>query len=124
MRASKLWVGLLLWCLMAWMVPGVHAAPEEEGATPATEQKGNLAEELDNGHKNPGPGLEEPQEVRFDLSIYTFVVFALLMLLLWKFAWGPIAAGLDIVQETQFVAMRSLSTRRTQWCGRRDVPLR
>jgi F-type H+-transporting ATPase subunit b len=95
MRASKLWVGLLLWCLMAWMVPGVHAAPEEEGATPATEQKGNLAEELDNGHKNPGPGLEEPQEVRFDLSIYTFVVFALLMLLLWKFAWGPIAAGLD-----------------------------
>lgn len=33
-------------------------------------------------------------ELRTDLAIWTFCVFALLMLILWKFAWGPISAGL------------------------------
>ncbi len=52
-------------------------------------------DDFDNSHKNATAALEDPAEVRFDLSIYTFIVFALLMTLLWKFAWGPIAKGLD-----------------------------
>lgn len=32
---------------------------------------------------------------RYDLGIYTLVVFALLLLILGKFAWGPMMAGLD-----------------------------
>ncbi|MCE9544056.1 MAG: F0F1 ATP synthase subunit B [Planctomycetia bacterium] len=37
----------------------------------------------------------DPSEVRTDLAIYTFCVFLVLLAVLWKFAWGPIAAGLD-----------------------------
>jgi F-type H+-transporting ATPase subunit b len=46
-------------------------------------------------HGNAGPDLENPAEVRTDLAIWTFVVFALLLTGLWKFAWGPLAASLD-----------------------------
>ena len=49
----------------------------------------------DLGHANAGPSLNDPSEARADLAIYTFVVFVLLLAVLWKFAWGPIAAGLD-----------------------------
>jgi F-type H+-transporting ATPase subunit b len=53
-------------------------------------------EQFDVGHSNATADLESPEQYnRYDLSIYTFVVFAILMLLLWKFAWGPIAKGLD-----------------------------
>lgn len=53
-------------------------------------------EKYDNSHSNATADLEKPEQYnRFDLSIYTFVVFALLMALLYKFAWGPIAKGLD-----------------------------
>lgn len=56
----------------------------------------SLAEKHDIGHGNATEMLERPEEfTRFDLSIYTFIVFSLLMLLLWKFAWGPIAKALD-----------------------------
>jgi len=36
-----------------------------------------------------------PEEFKSDLAIFTFVVFLLLLGILWKFAWGPIAAGLE-----------------------------
>jgi len=51
--------------------------------------------EHDLTHANAGPKLEDPSELRTDLAIYTFVVFILLLLILLKFAWGPIAEGLD-----------------------------
>lgn len=38
---------------------------------------------------------EDPAEWQYDLAIWTFVVFVLVLLILWKFAWGPIVAGLD-----------------------------
>ena len=34
-------------------------------------------------------------QVKGDLTIWTAVVFLVLMLILWKFAWGPLAEGLD-----------------------------
>ncbi|GEM_PF-237409 len=36
-----------------------------------------------------------PLEFRTDLALWTAVVFVVLMVVLWKFAWGPIAAALD-----------------------------
>jgi len=36
-----------------------------------------------------------PLELQTDLAIWTGVVFLLLMAVLWKFAWGPIAQGLQ-----------------------------
>ena len=43
-----------------------------------------------------------PLEFRTDLAIWTGIVFLVLLLVLWKFAWGPIASGLD--QREQAVA--------------------
>jgi F-type H+-transporting ATPase subunit b len=67
-------------------------------AAPAARAADTTAEapDYDNSHKNGTASLMAPEEVRYDLSIYTFIVFALLMALLYKFAWGPIAKGLDV----------------------------
>jgi F-type H+-transporting ATPase subunit b len=35
------------------------------------------------------------EEVKTDLAIWTFVVFLVLLAILWRFAWGPIVAGLE-----------------------------
>lgn len=37
----------------------------------------------------------DPAEIRTDLAIYTFIVFLVLIALLSKYAWGPIAAALE-----------------------------
>lgn len=49
----------------------------------------------DLSHANAGPKQSKPEEWKYDLAIWTLVVFFLLMLILGKFAWGPIAAGLE-----------------------------
>ncbi|WP_254507858.1 F0F1 ATP synthase subunit B [Anatilimnocola floriformis] len=46
-------------------------------------------------HANASEGLSQPQEMRFDLAIATFIIFVLLAGILAKFAWGPIVDGLD-----------------------------
>jgi F-type H+-transporting ATPase subunit b len=47
------------------------------------------------GHPHPSSSVFDPAEVRTDLAFWTFVVFLVLLAVLWKFAWGPIAAGLE-----------------------------
>ncbi|HEV3003296.1 MAG TPA: F0F1 ATP synthase subunit B [Pirellulales bacterium] len=34
-------------------------------------------------------------EIKGDLAVFTVAVFVLLLLILWKFAWGPISEGLE-----------------------------
>ena len=46
-------------------------------------------------HANATDELESVQEFRPDLAIVTLIVFLLLMAILGKFAWGPIAKALD-----------------------------
>ena len=41
-----------------------------------------------------------PLELRFDLAIATLIIFLLLAAILAKFAWAPIAAGLDKREQT------------------------
>ncbi len=75
-----------------------HAAEAHEKDAHASDAHApeSAAQKFDIGHGNATDMLERPEEfTRFDLSIYTFIVFALLMALLWKFAWGPIAKALD-----------------------------
>ena len=43
-------------------------------------------------HGNPNT---DPLSIDPDLAIWTVVVFVLLLAVLWKFAWGPILAGLE-----------------------------
>ena len=49
----------------------------------------------DLSHMNAGPQLDDPSQFRSDLAIWTFVVFLCLLLILGKFAWGPVMEGLD-----------------------------
>jgi F-type H+-transporting ATPase subunit b len=84
-----------------------HAEPDDHGKATG-ESHGTAAETSTDGHTDPydiGHGnatanLTQPQEWRFDLSIWTFVVFLLLLAILTKFAWGPIAAALEQREET------------------------
>lgn len=46
-------------------------------------------------HGNAGPEQNSPAEFKWDLALWTLVVFGLLTAILWKFAWGPICAALD-----------------------------
>jgi len=48
----------------------------------------------DGGHGAAGGG--SPSDFKADLALWTGVVFLVLMAVLWKFAWGPIAQGLEL----------------------------
>src|SRR5688572_28149020 len=72
--------------------PGAPGEEADHGAH--AHDPTNLAE------GNASPSLPSPADMRFDLAIYTFVVFLILLAILYKFAWGPIARGLDQREET------------------------
>jgi F-type H+-transporting ATPase subunit b len=84
------------------------AAPEgtEAGASaPATTSEGEKPHGAgehahDPAHGDASSALASPADLRFDLSIYTFLVFLILLAVLYKFAWGPIAAGLEKREQT------------------------
>lgn len=60
------------------------------------EEHGEHIEDIaDLGHGNPVEGLRDPDEWKSELAIYTFIVFMLLLLILMKFAWGPITQALE-----------------------------
>ncbi len=68
---------------MAWCAVGVAAGAEP--APPGAETQRAEHASVDTN----------PLEFRADLAIWTAVVFLVLLLVLWKFAWGPLAQGLD-----------------------------
>lgn len=50
---------------------------------------------LNLGEGNATRSLTDPAEIKFDMAIYSFLVFLLLLAILTKFAWKPIAHGLE-----------------------------
>lgn len=46
-------------------------------------------------HGNAGPAQADPAEWKKSLSLWTLIVFGLLVGILWKFAWGPLQEALD-----------------------------
>lgn len=73
-------------CLLALVVPMGLAMPAQAFQ--------------DHGHSETADGHEEhaaasPLTVNIDLAVVSFVVFMILLMVLWKFAWGPISEGLD-----------------------------
>ncbi len=71
------------------------AADDAAGKRTATSEAGKsagAAHEVEPGMPAKASGLEE---FKSDLAIWTFVVFIILLAILWKFAWGPIVAGLE-----------------------------
>ncbi len=47
------------------------------------------------GEPHVEPEVFSPRDFRFDLAVYSLVVFLLLLALLTKFAWGPVMTALD-----------------------------
>lgn len=74
--------------------PGdAHAKPSGDGAHAA--EGGHGAVDHDLSHNNGSASLNSPEEWKYDLAIWTVVVFLILMAILGKFAWGPISEGLE-----------------------------
>jgi F-type H+-transporting ATPase subunit b len=71
-----------------------HAA--DVGHAPSTSHH----DETDVSAGDASAALASPADLRFDMSIYTLLVFLILLAVLYKFAWGPIAAGLERREET------------------------
>jgi F-type H+-transporting ATPase subunit b len=75
-------------------------APGAKAGEHADHAGGHGHDDTDLGHGNKTAALDSPADLRFDLSIYTFLVFLILLAVLYKFAWGPIAAALEQREET------------------------
>jgi len=77
---------------------GAHA---ETGAKHETgEHAAGHHDETDLSHGNATPNLSSLVDPRFDMSIYSFLVFLILLAVLYKFAWGPISLALQNREET------------------------
>lgn len=88
---TRIVTGLLVAGLL-WVACSATAAPalgeaEPAGAATSGTPPGHAAEQ-------GGPELN-PLTWQRDLAFWTGVVFLVLLAVLWKFAWGPIAQGLD-----------------------------
>lgn len=66
----------------------------------AEHHAGGHHDDTDLSHGNATANLANPADFRFDMSIYSFLVFLILMGVLYKFAWGPIATALDQREQT------------------------
>jgi len=75
-----------------------HAGAKGEHA--AGEHAAGHDDPTDLSHGNATPKLADPADPKFDLSIYSFLVFLILLAVLYKFAWGPIATALQRREET------------------------
>ena len=82
---------------------GVAAEKGAEGESEehaSTQKKGHAAghgehDLTDLSEGNASPSLADPAELKTDMAIYSFVVFLLVLAILTKFAWKPIAHGLE-----------------------------
>jgi F-type H+-transporting ATPase subunit b len=99
---------VLLGAALAWPDAAiVHAAPaaaapskeaDDHGAPKAGRGAADDPHAADGHGGGHGPNTG-PLGVDPDLAIWTAVVFLILLLVLWKFAWGPIAAALEHREE-------------------------
>lgn len=102
-RTGAFWIAILAVCLIA--VPQARASEEgghsgttevaahteaDEGSAPGEEGKHG-----EHGEHEPNLNPLDYNDLKADLAIWTGVVFVLLLLVLGKFAWGPIVDGLD-----------------------------
>jgi len=98
MMLSRLVSGLALGVALAvsaWAAVEIDAAASGRDAPAATaDHPAGADEEAGHGTQvNLNPVSLEA--IKADLAIWTAAVFLVLLAVLWKFAWGPIASGLD-----------------------------
>lgn len=96
-------------CLVGLVIPAAcaariaqaqeHAAAEREAAADHgghDDSHGAGHGDSHAAHGEGGHGEPSPLTVDVDLAIFTVLIFALLLAVLWKFAWGPISQALDL----------------------------
>lgn len=83
---------------------GEHPVPRDDhavhdsgkaGSGHAGDDHGGHGVDHDLSHANASVNMQSPQEFRSDLAIWTLAVFICLLVILGKFAWGPIMEGLE-----------------------------
>ncbi len=91
LRWMMMLVGLLAFVIAS---PAKSADDAQHGGSTSAEagKSAGAGHEVEPGEPDKIAGLEE---FKTDLAIWTFVVFLVLLAILWKFAWGPIVAGLE-----------------------------
>jgi len=98
MSFARLVSGLVFSLLLVAFTPmAICADPEPSGGQIHHEAE-NAAEDTAAEHEaahGHGPVNTNPLELRRDLALWTLVIFLVLLAVLWKFAWGPIAQGLQ-----------------------------
>ena len=84
--------------LMGGMVHAMPAWAEDDHPAAGERQSGERETADGDGedsHAGEGHEKVDPLNAKADIALFTLVVFLVLLAILWKFAWGPIAAGLD-----------------------------
>lgn len=79
--------------------PPARVLAAEEAQNPTAEHAAETAKPAA-GHAGgdahgESAGSQNPLELKFPLAVATFIVFVLLLLVLWKTAWGPLSKALD-----------------------------
>jgi len=93
-RVSGLVLGVILGlAAWGWVDPQGRHAPG--GAAALAAPAHGQGESGGSGHGGASGSEINPLDFKTDLALYTLVVFLVLMGLLWRYAWGPIAQGLD-----------------------------
>jgi len=90
---------------------GGHAA-KKESASQAMGDAGHVIEEEAHGHASPG----DPDILEFkpSLMISTVIVFVALLLVLWKYAWGPLTLALQERERKQEETIRQAELARSE----------
>ena len=87
----RLWIGLMLATVLCLGAPLRAAEKKEPGESKKAHGDGH-------GHhlgKPLTPAATNILSFSEDLAIFTFIVFVIVLILLWLFAWGPISRALD-----------------------------
>ena len=90
MSGIRVVTGLMVGLVLVVWWPALSCAKQEGHAVPTAGQHGDESD----AHGSHGEVNQSPLEFKTDLALWTGVVFLVLMAVLWKFAWGPIADGL------------------------------
>lgn len=101
------WLSLMTVVLVGWLsmpVDGTRAADDPHAGTHAAGDHAAGEDSHAHDHAHVGEPATEPavfnaKDWRFDLSVYSLVVFLLLLTVLSKFAWGPVISALDTREE-------------------------
>ena len=116
MLRTWLWIGLAVLCLAGGARTATAQAPHE----PAAPAVGEKAAVHDGHGAQPKKGQDRFRDVALDLTVWTIVVFLLLLFVLGKYAWGPMLRGLEAREHSIHSAVDEAHKAREETARLRD----